>query len=166
MVTVAAERERLQQQLAHVDERLATLAEQSADLEAERAQITFGIDLLNRVEPTGRKPRKVNNGPSTGDLAVKIINASGRQVWRVADMIEALEATGWGDTITGDKANAVRTALNRAADRDHKITRYGSGGYVALNFQEEPAIPSTPAADDPWATPAHAGAGLSEEPPF
>jgi hypothetical protein len=151
MATVSDERARLQARLSELDD--------------ERKQIEYALTVLGRVEePSRRRKRISNGGPSTVDLAVDLINADDARTWRVNDVIEALEAKGWGANI-GDKTSAVRTSLTRALERG-LIARLGQGEYVSLVYAPAKPVDTSPVTqDDPWATPAPT-ATFDEEPPF
>lgn len=126
--SVADERARLRERLAHLDQ--------------ERGQIDFALRVLDRLDPDGSSTsdppsqrgdggsrRKSPTGRSGGtlDRAVYVINGSDH-AWRIDELINAMRQNGW-TTQVANEVETVRSALSRAV-RDGLVERLEQGVFA------------------------------------
>lgn len=102
------------------------------------------------TEPASREAG-VEKAPRGQDAVLRIMESIGNKgrYWTVTAVVSALADHGWLPESRGNPANAVRTALDRLAERDERVHKgRGSKGTVVWYWQGDGYPPPRFAGDD------------------
>ncbi len=106
---------------------------------------------LAEPDPNGTADSGAEKAPRGQDAVLKVmesIESKGRY-WTLAAMVDALTKHGWLPESKGKPANAIRTALDRLAERDDRVHKgRGSTGTVVWYWQGEGYPPPRFAGDE------------------